>query len=245
MTASPAISLWLSKYHTLGSFNVWKCSRSKKSPLCKCFLAKLFQTTMKCRNSVHSNLRNRSNFMTPFAFSVSFPCHELFNKWQVLNRPLRRAHEHNRITCLATLSLKASYVSFASLFSTGLMADQTGNYISSFKMTGGVLMLAFVIPFALIFINRRKSSSQSNSAGQEKFETRKQQTLLLEQMWQSMTFLITKNISYHYLRFKDFFLVSTLPTFFSLLTRVFRVTVTRLRSLFGSVYSNLMHAVRP
>ena len=119
---------------------------------------------------------------------------------------------HNRITCLATLSLKASHVSFASLFSTGLMADQTGNYISSFKMTGGVLMLAFVIPFALIFINRRKSSSQSNSAGQEKFVTRKQQTLLLEQMWQSMTFLLAKNISYHYLRFKDFFLVSTLPT---------------------------------
>ena len=153
-------------------------------------------------------------------------------------------HGNNWITCLATLSLKVSLVSFASLFSTGLMADQTGNYISSFKMTGGVLMLAFVIPFALIFINRRKSSSQSNSAGQEKFVTRKQQTLLLEQMWQSMTFLLAKNISYHYLRFKDFFLVSTLPTFFSLLTRVFRVTVTRLRSLFGSVYSNLMHAVR-
>ena len=182
--------------------------------------------------------------MTAFAFPVSFPYHDLFNKWQVLNRPLRRAHGNNWITCLATLSLKVSLVSFASLFSTGLMADQTGNYISSFKMTGGVLMLAFVIPFALIFINRRKSSSQSNSAGQEKFVTRKQQTLLLEQMWQSMTFLITKNISYHYLRFKDFFLVSTLPTFFSLLTRVFRVTATRLRSLVGSVYSNLMHAVR-
>ena len=134
---------------------------------------------------------------------------------------------------------------FCIFISTGLMADQTGNYISSFKMTGGVLMLAFVIPFALIFINRRKSSSQSNSAGQEKFVTRKQQTLLLEQMWQSMTFLLAKNISYHYLRFKDFFLVSTLPTFFSLLTRVFRVTVTRLRSLFGLVYSNLMHAFRP
>ena len=182
--------------------------------------------------------------MTAFAFPVSFPYHDLFNKWQVLNRPLRRARGNNWITCLATLSLKVSHVSFASLFSTGLMADQTGNYISSFKMTGGVLMLAFVIPFALIFINRRKSSSQSNSAGQEKFVTRKQQTLLLEQMWQSMTFLLAKNISYHYLRFKDFFLVSTLPTFFSLLTRVFRVTATRLRSLVGSVYSNLMHAVR-
>ena len=102
------------------------------------------------------------------------------------------------------------------------MADKTGNYISSFKMTGGVLMLAFVIPFALIFINRRKSSSQSNSAGQEKFVMRKQQTLLLEQMWQSMTFLLDKNISYQYLRFKDFF---------------FSFNVANL--------ANLMHAVRP
>ncbi|RMX40751.1 hypothetical protein pdam_00015944 [Pocillopora damicornis] len=67
-------------------------------------------------------------------------------------------------------------------FSESLMADQTGNYISSFKMTGGVLMFVFVIPFALIFIKRRKSSSQSNSASQEKFVPRKQQTLLLEQM---------------------------------------------------------------
>lgn len=43
----------------------------------------------------------------------------------------------------------------------GLMADQTGNYINSFYMTGGVLMLAFVIPFALIFIKRRKSKVHS------------------------------------------------------------------------------------
>ena len=41
------------------------------------------------------------------------------------------------------------------------MADQTGNYINSFYMTGGVLMLAFVIPFALIFIKRRKSKVHS------------------------------------------------------------------------------------
>lgn len=39
----------------------------------------------------------------------------------------------------------------------GLMADQSGNYTNSFYMTGGVLMLAFVITFALIFINREKS----------------------------------------------------------------------------------------
>lgn len=39
----------------------------------------------------------------------------------------------------------------------GLMADQSGNYTNSFYMTGGVLMSAFVIPFALIFINCRKS----------------------------------------------------------------------------------------
>ena len=43
------------------------------------------------------------------------------------------------------------------LFSTGLIADKYGNYINSFYMTGGVLMLAFVIPFALTFINWRKS----------------------------------------------------------------------------------------
>ncbi|KAJ7380783.1 hypothetical protein OS493_007163 [Desmophyllum pertusum] len=39
----------------------------------------------------------------------------------------------------------------------GLMADQTGNYITSFYMTGGVMMVAFFIPFALIFINRGKN----------------------------------------------------------------------------------------
>ncbi|PFX23334.1 monocarboxylate transporter 10-like [Stylophora pistillata] len=39
----------------------------------------------------------------------------------------------------------------------GLIADKYGNYINSFYMTGGVLMLAFVIPFALTFINWRKS----------------------------------------------------------------------------------------
>ena len=43
------------------------------------------------------------------------------------------------------------------LISTGLMADQTGNYINSFYMTDSVMMFAFLIPFALIFINRRKS----------------------------------------------------------------------------------------
>ena len=41
------------------------------------------------------------------------------------------------------------------IFSTGLMADQDGNYVNSFYMTGGVLMFAFVIPFGLIFIKRR------------------------------------------------------------------------------------------
>ncbi|PFX23335.1 Monocarboxylate transporter 8 [Stylophora pistillata] len=39
----------------------------------------------------------------------------------------------------------------------GLMADKNGDYTNSFYMTGGVLMLAFIIPFALIFINGRKS----------------------------------------------------------------------------------------
>lgn len=37
------------------------------------------------------------------------------------------------------------------------MADQDGNYVNSFYMTGGVLMFAFVIPFGLIFIKRKRS----------------------------------------------------------------------------------------
>ena len=43
------------------------------------------------------------------------------------------------------------------LFSTGLMADQSGNYINSFYMTGGVLMFAFVIPFGVTFTKLRGS----------------------------------------------------------------------------------------
>ena len=54
------------------------------------------------------------------------------------------------------LHTNLSFFGFA-LTSTGLMADQTGNYITSFYMTGGVVMFAFLIPFALIFINRGKS----------------------------------------------------------------------------------------
>ena len=49
-----------------------------------------------------------------------------------------------------------SFFGFA-LISTGLMADQTGNYINSFYMTDGAMMFAFLNPFALIFINRGKS----------------------------------------------------------------------------------------
>ena len=201
---------------------------------------------MKCRNSVHSDLRNRSNFMTLFAFSVSFSCHELFNKWQVLNRSLRRAHEHNRITCLATLSLKVSHVSFASFIFHRFNGRSNRKLYQFLQNDWWCSDVSICYSLCIDFHQQEKVfKSVYYSAGKEKFVTRKQQTLLLEQMWQSMTFLLAKNISYHYLRFKDFFLVSTLPTFFSLLTRVFRVTVTRLRSLFGSVYSNLMHAVRP
>ena len=54
------------------------------------------------------------------------------------------------------LHTNLSFFGFA-LTSTGLMADQTGNYITSFYMTGGVVMFAFLIPFALIFINWEKS----------------------------------------------------------------------------------------
>lgn len=37
------------------------------------------------------------------------------------------------------------------------MADKTGNYVYSFCMTGGTLLVAFLIPFALVFMNCKKS----------------------------------------------------------------------------------------
>ena len=40
---------------------------------------------------------------------------------------------------------------------TGLMADQTGNYVYSFYMTGGALLTAFLIPMVLIVINKKQS----------------------------------------------------------------------------------------
>jgi len=40
----------------------------------------------------------------------------------------------------------------------GLMADQTGNYMYSFYMTGGALLAAFLTPMMLIAINRRRST---------------------------------------------------------------------------------------
>ena len=40
---------------------------------------------------------------------------------------------------------------------TGLMADQTGNYVYSFYMTGGALLMAFLIPMILIVINKKQS----------------------------------------------------------------------------------------
>lgn len=46
--------------------------------------------------------------------------------------------------------------SYFCLFS-GLIADQTGNYVYSFYMTGGVLIAAFLIPLILICVNRGRS----------------------------------------------------------------------------------------
>ena len=40
---------------------------------------------------------------------------------------------------------------------TGLMADETGNYVYSFYMTGGALLRAFLIPMVLIVINKKQS----------------------------------------------------------------------------------------
>ena len=39
-------------------------------------------------------------------------------------------------------------------FSSALIADQTGDYVYSFYMMGGVLLTASVIPVILIFVNR-------------------------------------------------------------------------------------------
>ena len=40
---------------------------------------------------------------------------------------------------------------------TGLMADQTGNYVYSFYMAGGALLTSFLIPTVLIALDCRKS----------------------------------------------------------------------------------------
>ena len=48
------------------------------------------------------------------------------------------------------------FVNLTLLFSA-LIADQTGNYIYSFYMTGGVLITAALIPLILICVNRGKS----------------------------------------------------------------------------------------
>ena len=37
------------------------------------------------------------------------------------------------------------------------MADKTGSYVHSFYLTGGTLLVAFLIPFALVFNNCKKS----------------------------------------------------------------------------------------
>ena len=43
------------------------------------------------------------------------------------------------------------------VFFSGLIADQTGNYVYSFYMAGGVLISAFLIPLILICVNRGRS----------------------------------------------------------------------------------------
>jgi len=57
-----------------------------------------------------------------------------------------------------------------------LIADQTGNDINSFYMTGGVLFAAFLIPVIMIFINRGKSkvhslNSEVGEAEEERVDT--------------------------------------------------------------------------
>ena len=63
------------------------------------------------------------------------------------------ANTHKGITCI---SLSFTDALSSSSF-PGLMADETGNYIYSFYMTGGALLMAFLIPMVLIVINKKQS----------------------------------------------------------------------------------------
>ena len=61
------------------------------------------------------------------------------------------------------------------LFSyTGLLADKTGDYVYSFYMTGGSLLVAFLIPLVLVVIKYKQSRvhPQNIEEGDKKEATR-------------------------------------------------------------------------
>ena len=55
-------------------------------------------------------------------------------------------------------------------FCSALIADNTGSYIYSFYMTGGVLFAACLIPVIIIFINWRKSKVHPQTSEVEEQE---------------------------------------------------------------------------
>ena len=58
-------------------------------------------------------------------------------------------------------------------FLSALIADNTGSYIYSFYMTGGVLFAAFLIPVIMILINWRKSKVHPHTPDVEKDKEKK------------------------------------------------------------------------
>ena len=72
---------------------------------------------------------------------------------------------------------------------SALIADQTGSYVYSFYMTGGVLLTAFLIPVILVFLNRAKSNlphhvSEAEAIEEEMADTISDEIKALDQVLQ-------------------------------------------------------------
>ncbi|XP_078351631.1 monocarboxylate transporter 10-like [Oculina patagonica] len=75
-----------------------------------------------------------------------------------------------RTASFCILNLLYSFSAAAGGPVAALIADQTGNYIYSFYMTGGVLLTAFSIPAILVFVNDRKSKINSQDSQEDEEE---------------------------------------------------------------------------
>ena len=72
---------------------------------------------------------------------------------------LNKVHWTRLVLTTNTFRTRFQYFWFA-IFATGLIVDNTGSYVYSFYMTGGVLLIAFLIPMVLILINWKKNRVQ-------------------------------------------------------------------------------------